>query len=465
MKFTSLQAVLGSAVVLLSLPACSANPGHRRLHLTPRKHSHLRASTEAHLGKRGSECAFPTDGGDLVAVTPDAENAGWAMSPDQPCLPGHYCPFACKPGMVMAQWDPDSTYTYPASMNGGLYCDKNGKVKKPFPGKPYCVEGTGAVKAVNKLGSHMSWCQTVLPGNEAMLIPTLVSSVATLAVPDTSYWQETAAHFYINPPGTDVDGCKWGDPSKPIGNWSPYVAGANTDGNGNTFVKIGMNPIWEDSGLKSNKPSFGVKIECDDGKCLGLPCEIAPGSARVSGGGTVGAGGAGFCVVTVPKGSSASIVAFGSGGGGGGSDSDSDSDSKPEPAHTSKAPDHAAFAAQPVKTTSAAPSSTSEEVTTSAEPTTTSVASTTLLTSTTSEDVTTTSGGTTTSTSIGVRPTLKAGIFHENSTSTAVSATGQPSKTFTPVVPTHTHKGEAGRHTGSAAAGLFIALAAAACLL
>ena len=77
--------------------------------------------------------------------------------------------------------------------NGGLYCDKNGKVSKPFEDKPYCVEGTGAVKAVNKAGKDMSWCQTVLPGNEAMLIPTVVSSIATIAVPDTSYWCETAA--------------------------------------------------------------------------------------------------------------------------------------------------------------------------------------------------------------------------------------------------------------------------------
>jgi hypothetical protein len=115
------------------------------------------------------------------------------MSPDQPCLPGNYCPIACKPGMVMAQWDPDSNYQSSSRMNGGLYCDRNGNIKKPFPNKPNCVEGTGAVKAINKCKSQMSWCQTVLPGNEAMLIPTLVQSEATIAVPDTSYWQSTAA--------------------------------------------------------------------------------------------------------------------------------------------------------------------------------------------------------------------------------------------------------------------------------
>jgi hypothetical protein len=77
--------------------------------------------------------------------------------------------------------------------NGGLYCDEDGNVSKPFSSKPYCVDGTGTVEAVNKCGKPMSWCQTVLPGNEAMLIPTLVNSVATIAVPDHSYWGSTAA--------------------------------------------------------------------------------------------------------------------------------------------------------------------------------------------------------------------------------------------------------------------------------
>lgn len=70
----------------------------------------------SYIEKRGGQCQFPTDAG-LVAVTPKAMNAGWAMSPDQPCMPDSYCPYACPPGQVMAQWDPKATaYTYPASM-------------------------------------------------------------------------------------------------------------------------------------------------------------------------------------------------------------------------------------------------------------------------------------------------------------------------------------------------------------
>lgn len=68
------------------------------------------------LEARGGKCQFPTDAG-LVAVTPNEKNAGWAMSPDQPCKPGNYCPYACPPGQVSMQWDPEATsYSYPMSM-------------------------------------------------------------------------------------------------------------------------------------------------------------------------------------------------------------------------------------------------------------------------------------------------------------------------------------------------------------
>lgn len=197
MKLSTLQATLGSALLVLA-PVCQASSHqHQHLHQLERKHSHLHQERHSHentsIEKRGGTCKFPTDDDNLVAVTPGEMNGGWAMSPDQSCTYDSYCPYACKPGMVMAQWDPDSTYTYPASMNGGLYCNKNGEVEKPFSSKPYCVDGTGTVKAINKCSSKMSWCQTVLPGNEAMLIATEVDSEAVIAVPDTSYWCETAA--------------------------------------------------------------------------------------------------------------------------------------------------------------------------------------------------------------------------------------------------------------------------------
>lgn len=279
----------------------------------PQGHQH-------HYHKRaGGTCDFPSDLG-LVSVTSNEKNGGWALHSDTACTPGSFCPYACPPGQVMAQWDPSATsYTYPQSQNGGLKCNSDGTVSKPFPNKPYCVDGEGTVKVSNKAGSDVAFCQTVLPGNEEMLIPTNAEqgSDTTLAVPGTDYWASTAAHYYINPPGVSTDdGCVWGSSENPWGNWSPYVAGANKDDNGNTFVKIGWNPIYLDD-FSSVTPDFGVRITCDDeSKCNGLKCEINPqdgvnsvNGADVSG----GAGDANFCVVTAEQGSTAKIEVFSTG--------------------------------------------------------------------------------------------------------------------------------------------------------
>lgn len=467
MKVAALNAVLASALTLFSLPACEGSSAHRLLHQQLHKkslghvhHGHHHtvrettspAAVNVAFEKRGGDCQFPNDP-DLVAVTPGSANAGWAMSPDQPCKRNSYCPIACKPGMVMAQWDPKSKYTYPASMNGGLFCDSNGQIHKPFPDKPYCVPGTGTVKALNQCNGHVSFCQTVLPGNEAMLIPTLVNSPMTLAVPDITYWDSTASHFYINPPGTGSEGCIWGDSSKPIGNWAAYVAGANTDSNGQTFVKIGWNPVYQASGLGSTKPSYGVKIECPGGDCNGLPCAIAPhGSGSVDSKlAAAGAGGADFCVVTVPKGSTANIVVYdGSGGNGGGDDASSSSES-------SKAPP---------------PPSTSQAPTTTQQPTTTSSSTSTTPTST-STSTTPSSTSSSSTSSEHHYPTVLPGIFHENSTTSSdsdsstyitssPSATHAPSKA--PAPKTKTKDNEAGRQQGNAAlVSLIVAFIATAC--
>ncbi|PYH28624.1 SUN domain-containing protein [Aspergillus neoniger CBS 115656] len=281
-------------------------------------HGHHRShrSVDAPVVKKSSSCQFPSGAG-LISITPHEVNGGWAMSPDQECKPGGYCPYACPAGQVSMQWDPEATsYTYPMSMNGGLYCDENGEIQKPFPDRPYCKDGTGVVSAKNKCKEQVSFCQTVLPGNEAMLIPTLVEELATLAVPDLSYWCETAAHFYINPPGYNTEtACVWGTSANPYGNWSPYVAGANTDGDGNTYVKLGWNPIYLEptTPFRNEVPEFGVEIECEGGGCNGLPCKIDPsvnGVNEMTGDSSVGAGGATFCVVTVPKGGKANVVVF-----------------------------------------------------------------------------------------------------------------------------------------------------------
>ncbi len=171
----------------------------------------------------------------------------------------------------------------------------------------------------------MSFCQTVLPGNEAMLIPTEVGSFASLAVPGTDYWAGTAAHYYIIPPGTGADtACVCGSSDNPWGNWSPYVAGTNQDASGQTFIKLGWKPIYLEQAtpFRNKMPDWGVKIDCPNGGCSGLPCAIDPSSNKVNGmqGGTSsGAGGGSFCVVTVSKGASANFVVYSGSGSSSGS--------------------------------------------------------------------------------------------------------------------------------------------------
>ncbi|KAI2635015.1 hypothetical protein GGS21DRAFT_88604 [Xylaria nigripes] len=314
MKTTTLQATVGSAIVLLAAQPCHASSRqlgdvhHEYLSSTDRSNKRYgytssnaafnpryegRQSEKQLQARSGAKCQFPSNKG-LVAVTPDAKNGGWALAPDQECVDGTWCPIACPSGQLMAQWKPGTHYAFPESTYGGVYCDA-GEIKIPFEDEPWCVDGTGTVGAVNNAGAVVSFCQTVLPGYEDMLIPTNVEGTTTLAVPNPSYWDSAAAHFYINPPGVGSDeGCHWGDASRPTGNWAPYVAGANTDSSGNTFVKLGINPVWQGSALYSDKPTFGLRIECD-GNCNGLPCEIN-GNGVVSDEEATGAGGSDFWV-------------------------------------------------------------------------------------------------------------------------------------------------------------------------
>lgn len=120
-----LRKAAGAAIVLLSVLGEASIRRNHHLELLQRKHQHLHKlhSSSARedgiplpeLKKRG-ECAFPTNAG-LVAVTPDQQNAGWAISPDRLCEPGNYCPYACPSGQLAMQWNPEATsYSYPLSM-------------------------------------------------------------------------------------------------------------------------------------------------------------------------------------------------------------------------------------------------------------------------------------------------------------------------------------------------------------
>ncbi|CDK29744.1 unnamed protein product [Kuraishia capsulata CBS 1993] len=280
---------------------------------TPQEHVHHKHS------KRSNTCAFPTDK-DLVEITPKSDNAGWAMSPDQSCSSGTWCPFACPPGQLMNQWDSSVTsYSYPGSQHGGLYCNDDGELEVPYSDRDYCVDGKKTVSVKNTAGDEVAFCQTVLPGNEAMLIPTSVKAgdSQVLAVPGTDYWASTSAHYYVNPPGVSTDdGCVWGSTANPYGNWSPYVAGMNMDDSGNTYVKVGWNPVYfEDSSpFKDQNPSFGLKVTCDDeSKCNGGSCTINPKTVGLNKVKSDSAGeslDAAYCVITASDYGSATIEVF-----------------------------------------------------------------------------------------------------------------------------------------------------------
>lgn len=316
--------IVTNLITFLSQLVTSAAPPQPKDDNNDTHHSH-RQFKRGSGGGGGGGCNFPGYDG-MVAVQTNGANAGWAMHYDQRCDPGTWCPYACEPGLLMGQWDPDvSSYSYPGSQYGGLYCQEDGTLRTPFEGKAYCYEGKGTVVGRSGCGS-VAFCQTVLPGNEEMLIPTVVGGGDTvLAVPGTEYWAGTAAHYYINPPGVGVeDACKWGDSSHPWGNWSPYVAGANMDDDGNTFVKIGWNPIYleEATPFRNEEPEFGIRIVCDDdGSCDGLPCSIDPSVDGVngcsSGQTSSGAGGGTFCVVTAKNKAKARIEVFAAGQSGG----------------------------------------------------------------------------------------------------------------------------------------------------
>lgn len=352
----------------------------------------------------------------------------------------------------------------------------------PFKNKPWCVDGTGSVKAVNKAGNIVSFCQTCLPGYEDMIIPTDVIDSVTLAVPDTSYWDSTAAHYYINAPGVNGDrGCHWGNENEPIGNWSPYVAGANTDAEGRTFVKLGLNPVWQSSPLFNNKPSFGLRIECPGGDCQGIPCKM-DGNGVTSNTKANGAGGSDFCVVTVPKGSKANIVVEAVGGPVGGVPAGAPGYSRSEPEPTSSAE---ASPTPDATTTSSAPSSTS---TSSSVVSTSTSASASSISSTSSEESTTSSSTSSTaatsnspssSSSQGLVVSL-GGIFQENVTSSTSFSQGGPSATPGSVSVSNTgaesgaesassdtaaNEGAAQPQGGAAIAGLIVAFVAAGYLL
>jgi hypothetical protein len=231
--------------------------------------------------------------------------------------------------------------------------------------------------------------------------------------------------------------CVWGTSSNPVGNWSPYVAGANTDDSGNTFVKIGWNPIYLEPAtpFRNQAPNFGVEIVCEGEGCNGLPCKIDPAVHAVNemeGSSTDGAGGAAFCVVTVPSGNKANIVVFE-----GSSSGSSSSSSSSAPASSSSS------------SSSSTSSSSSSSSSTSSAPTTTSTSiHSSSVSSTSSSSSSSKSKATPSSSSVGYHSTPASysyapHVFIENPSSVAASSPTQAASVATPSPSQTSHKGAA----------------------
>lgn len=124
MRFSTFQAAIGSASILFSAQPVAANLGHRHSHEHYAKrhghaHGHLHRSADASGAPkvaRKATCSLP-DHPDLVRI-PGRDNNGFAMSPDEPCEDGKWCPIACVSGKLMAQWKPGTKQVYPESMVG-----------------------------------------------------------------------------------------------------------------------------------------------------------------------------------------------------------------------------------------------------------------------------------------------------------------------------------------------------------
>lgn len=163
------------------------------------------------------------------------------------CSEGMMCSYACPPGYQKSQWP--STQGATGQSVGGISCS-GGKLHLTNSGlsTSLCIPGVGGVEAKNSAGGVVAICRTDYPGTESETIPVELQSGETeaLAVPDAaSYYewqgQSTSAQYYLNPIGISASqGCQWGTPGQPYGNYAPINFGVGAKG-GVTWLSIFQN--------------------------------------------------------------------------------------------------------------------------------------------------------------------------------------------------------------------------------
>ncbi|CAK4032467.1 Hypothetical predicted protein [Lecanosticta acicola] len=201
---------------------------------------------------------------------PDEVSAGFTnietVTSGGSCTEGHYCSYACPPGWQKSQWP--TTQGSTGQSVGGIQC-KNGKLHltNPDMSKSLCMKGAEEVTILvqNNLSKNVSVCRTDYPGTESETIPVSAPAggTANLTCPsaDNYYkWQgsSTSAQYYVNPAGVSVeDGCQWGSPENPWGNYAPLNLGVGYS-NGAAWLSI-----FQNSPTTTAKLDFTVEIEGD----------------------------------------------------------------------------------------------------------------------------------------------------------------------------------------------------------
>lgn len=165
----------------------------------------------------------------------------------QGCTDGMMCSYACPPGYQKSQWP--STQGSTGQSVGGLSCS-GGKLYLTNSGlsNKLCIKGVGGVQATNSASGVVAICRTDYPGTEAETVPVELQPGSTqeLTVPDAgSYyvWQgkSTSAQYYLNPIGVSAaQGCQWGTPGTPVGNFAPINFGIGAK-DGVTWLSIFQN--------------------------------------------------------------------------------------------------------------------------------------------------------------------------------------------------------------------------------
>ncbi|EYE98665.1 SUN family protein UTH1 [Aspergillus ruber CBS 135680] len=212
--------------------------------------------------------------GDVIQKISTAISGEGECSEDILGNPG-FCSYACPAGYQKSQWPKQQGST--GESVGGLKCHK-GKLylTNPSLSKKLCIEGVGGVYVQNKVGEQVAVCRTDYPGTEAETIPLALTddTVQPLTCPNGATYYEwtgksTSAQYYVNPKGTSIEeGCKWGDKSKPVGNFAPMNMG--TSENDGKWLSLFQNSPTTDAKL-----DFCAEIKGDN---LSGSCRYEKGS-------------------------------------------------------------------------------------------------------------------------------------------------------------------------------------------